>query len=157
MGMGQAGGGYAAQNRPNSDVAERAMKELICPCGGCTRLNLFDCDCATAAQLRGKVLEMLAGADLSTEESKKKAYDAVLAAFVKEYGGEQVLSTPNSKLTWMLPALAAVGGLSLLIVVGKRWTKRPHAAAATTGDKPAAPVEDDAYADKLDDELSQTD
>jgi cytochrome c-type biogenesis protein CcmF len=157
MGMGQAGGGYAAQNRPNSDVAERAMKELICPCGGCTRLNLFDCDCATAAQLRGKVLEMLAGADLSTDESKKKAYDEVLAAFVKEYGGEQVLSTPHSQFPWLLPALAAAGGLSLLIVVGKRWTKRPQAAAGTAGDKPAAPVEEDAYADKLDDELSQTD
>src|SRR5439155_16003396 len=120
MGMGNAGAGWAAKNRPNSDMSQKAMKELLCPCG-CARQDIFECDCPTAAQLRGKVLELLASADMSTPENRDAAYDAVLAAFVKEYGGEQVLATPRSKFTWLLPAIAAAGGLGLLVVAGRRW------------------------------------
>ena len=53
MGMGDAGGGYAAKNRPDTATAEKAMKELICPCG-CARQDIFHCDCQTAADLRGQ-------------------------------------------------------------------------------------------------------
>ena len=64
---------------------------------------------------------------------------------------------PRRGLRVVLPVLAAVGGLGLLIVVGRRWVKKPAAdavAAATTG---ATTSEDDDYADKLDDELANTD
>jgi cytochrome c-type biogenesis protein CcmF len=157
MGMGQAGGGWAAKYRPNSDVATRAMKEIICVCGTCTRQSIYECDCATAADLRKKVLDLLAGQDMTTDAGRAQAYDAVLGAFVSEYGGD-VLATPKSSFSWLLPVLAAVGGLGLLVVVGRRWI-RPTAttAVATAGGGAAAPAEDDEYADKLDDELSQTD
>ncbi|MGE5185434.1 MAG: cytochrome c-type biogenesis CcmF C-terminal domain-containing protein [Acidobacteriota bacterium] len=158
MGMGNAGGGWAAKNRPDTETAKKAMAELLCPCG-CPRLSLLDCDCQTASDLRRKVLDLLAGADLSTADKRDAAYDAVLAAFVKEYGGEQVLATPKSNVTWLLPVLAAVGGLGLLLVVGRRWMKSNHAVSAGSpgASTPAVPPEDDEYADKLDDELSNTD
>ncbi len=79
MGMGKSGGGYAAMNRPQNDTELRAMKELECPCG-CARQSINDCDCATAAQLRAKVQAILAGADLSSDASRKAAYDQVLGA-----------------------------------------------------------------------------
>jgi cytochrome c-type biogenesis protein CcmF len=152
MGMGNAGGGWAAQNRPKNAVDERAMKELLCPCGGCTRQNLFTCDCSTAAQLRKKVTDMVLAQDLSTEAGRQQAYDAVIKSFVNEYGGEQVLATPSSQFSWLFPSLAAVGGLGLLFVVGRRWIRSGTATAVLAVPPPAA-GEDEAYADKLDDEL----
>lgn len=167
-GMG-AVGGWASQYRPTNDTSKKLMQNLNCPCGGCTRQNLFDCDCQTAAQLRKKVLDILATTDdsgkpkydLSSADGRQKAYDAVVSVFVKDYGGEKVLAEPNSSFSWALPALAVIGGLALLAVVGKRFVSRGQTAAlgshgaAAAADK-ANPVEDDDYADKLDDELRDT-
>jgi cytochrome c-type biogenesis protein CcmF len=154
MGMGQSGAGWAAQNRPTSGTADKAMRELICPCG-CARQDIHGCDCKTAADLRGKVLGLLSSYDLNTEDGRKQGYDKVLSVFVAEYG-EMVLATPKSKFPWMLPAIAAVGALGLLIVVGRRWVRRGESdTAAATPSKTA--VIDEKYADKLDDELAKTD
>jgi len=151
MGMGNAGGGYAAQNRPTTPTADKAMKELVCPCG-CARQSIYACDCESAAKLRGRVLAMLAEQDKG--DFNQQAYDAVLGAFVSEYG-EKVLATPKSKFPWLLPMLAAVGGLALLFFAGRRWMTRDAGEA-----KPAAPgaaAVDDKYADKLEDELAELD
>jgi cytochrome c-type biogenesis protein CcmF len=157
MGMGAAGGGYAAQNRPQNDTQEKAMKELRCPCS-CANQNIFDCECATAADLRRVVVDMMATADMSTEQGREQAYDTVLAKFVRDYGGD-VLATPRSKVPWLLPVFAGIGGLGLLLALGRRWVRR---AGHQVGEpisptaKPPVSDEDDEYADKLDDELSHT-
>ena len=162
-GMGDSGVGWAAKNRPDNATAEKAMKELLCVCG-CPRESIFDCKCQTAADLRGKVMAFLNQRDgsgrpmfdLATPDGRDKAYSAVLDSFVSEYGGEQVLSTPRSQFSWLLPSLAVVGGLGLLVTVGRRWVGRGQAIAATASTAAKLP-EDDAYADKLDDELAETD
>jgi cytochrome c-type biogenesis protein CcmF len=152
MGMGNSGGGYAAKNRPDTPTAEKAMKELICPCG-CARQDIYGCDCATAADLRAKVMAILADYDLATEKGRKDGYNAVLNQFVKDYSGS-VLATPKSKVSWLLPSLAAVGALGLLIFVGRRWMlKKP----AATNPATATASVDDEYNEKLEDELSETD
>ncbi len=161
-GMGNSGVGWAAKNRPDSATAEKAMKELLCVCG-CPRESIYDCKCQTASDLRSQVMAFINQTDatgkrlfdLSTSEGRSKAYERVLDSFVSEFGGEQVLATPRSKFSWLLPSLAAVGGLSLLIVGGRRWVGRGQATAKSSiaSTKP----EDETYADKLDDELSQTD
>jgi cytochrome c-type biogenesis protein CcmF len=167
MGMGASGVGYAAMNRPTNPTEERAMKELLCVCG-CKRESVFDCKCATAAQLRRTVMDFLGQVnekgqplfDLKTEQGRDAAYDAVLDSFVTTYGGEQVLATPRTSFSWLLPSLAVVGGLGLLVVTGRRWVGRGSAIAATAVAAAATgPVvsEDDAYADKLDDELADSD
>jgi cytochrome c-type biogenesis protein CcmH/NrfF len=159
-GMGEEGTGYASQFRPDSPTAARLMKELVCMCGGCQRENIFECKCATAAEARQRVLGLLANYDLKTDAGQKQAYDAVVATFIKEYGGEQVLATPRNKASWLFPALTVVGGLGLLFVVGRRWVGRGQARvamAAAGAPAGATPIEDETYADKLDDELSETD
>jgi cytochrome c-type biogenesis protein CcmH/NrfF len=151
-------------NRPTSATEERAMKELLCVCG-CAREDIFGCKCGTAAQLRRQVMDFLARVDaqgkpmfdLATPAGRDAAYEAVLDDFVKTYGGEQVLATPRTKLSWLLPSLAVVGGLALLVVVGRRWIGRGAAVAAAPTRVAAAVVEDESYADKLDDELADTD
>ena len=147
------GVGYAHLYRPNSPTAERLMKELICMCGGCKRETLFACKCPVAAEKRARVLEMLAGMDLSTAAGREKASTSVIDAFVKEYGGEDVLGTPRSKVSWLVPSLAVIGGLGLLFGVVRTWVKRGRTQVAS-----AAPaVEDDELAERLDDELRNTD
>jgi len=162
-GMGNDGIGYAAMARPDSPTAQKAMKELLCVCG-CPRESIHDCKCKAAADNRKTVLAFInqrdaAGKplfDLATEAGRQAAYDGVLADFVREYGGEHVLSTPRSKFSWLLPSLAIVGGLGLLIGVGRKWVTRGSSVSASPG-AAAPPVEDDTYADKLDDELAKTD
>jgi cytochrome c-type biogenesis protein CcmF len=154
MGMGNAGGGYAAQNRPTTGVSEKAMKELICPCG-CARQDIHNCDCESAAKLRGTVETILASYDLNTEAGRKQGYDAVLSKFVADYG-ERVLATPRSNFPWLLPSLAAVGALGVLIFAGRRWIRKGKADLASRP-APAPVAADDAYVDKLDDELAETD
>jgi cytochrome c-type biogenesis protein CcmF len=162
-GMGDPGIGWSAQNRPdNNPVAKKAMQEVICICG-CPRESIYDCKCARAAELRGLVLQFLNQRDasgkpmfdLETSEGRDRAYDAVLDWYIEAYGGEHVLLTPRSKVAWILPALAVVGGLSLLVGVGIRFTRRGRAVQVATA--PTTTVEDDEYADKLDDELAKTD
>jgi cytochrome c-type biogenesis protein CcmH/NrfF len=161
--MGADGIGYAAMNRPSNSTQERAMKELLCVCG-CHRESVFDCKCSTAAQLRRQVMDVLGQVnqkglplfDLKTAAGRDAAYESVLEFFVKTYGGEQVLATPRTQFSWLLPSLAVIGGLGLLVVAGRRWVGRSAAVAPTAG--AAAPIsEDEAYADKLDDELADSD
>jgi cytochrome c-type biogenesis protein CcmF len=168
MGMGADAVGYASMNRPTNDTQARAMKELICVCG-CSRETVFECKCSTAAQLRRQVMDYLGQVDdkgkvvfdLQTPAGRDAAYDGVLDFFVKTYGGEQVLSTPRTNFSWLLPSLAVIGGLGLLVVVARRWVGRgaPVGASEVAAAGGVAPVvsEDDAYADKLDDELADTD
>ncbi|MBC7978849.1 MAG: cytochrome c biogenesis protein CcsA [Myxococcales bacterium] len=164
MGMGADGTGYAAMNRPTNKTEEAAMRELLCVCG-CKRESIFECKCATAAQLRKQITDYLGQVnaqgqpvfDLQSENGRTMAYDAVLDFFVKTYDGEQVLATPRTKFSWLFPSLAVVGGLGLLVVAGRRWVGRGSAVAATEGAAAKAAPEDAAYADKLDDELADTD
>jgi cytochrome c-type biogenesis protein CcmF len=155
MGMGNAGGGYAAQNRPQNDTEQKAMKELLCPCG-CARQSIFECDCPTAARLRAKVQAIMAGADLKSDAGKSRAYDSVLAAFQAEYGGD-ILATPKSSASWLAPTIVVIAAAGVLGILGRRWMRRaategPSARAAAAG----TPT-DDKYADQLDDELAETD
>jgi len=160
MGMGQSGAGWAAMNRPRNGTEEKAMKELICPCG-CARQDIHNCDCKTAADLRAKVMAILDGADMSTPKGREEGYAKVMKEFVAAYG-EGVLATPKSSFPWLLPSVAAIGGLGLLLVVGRRWVRRSNAEPASTSATAAGAAAtlspgDEAYADKLDDELAETD
>jgi cytochrome c-type biogenesis protein CcmF len=146
------GGAHLA--RPTSSTATELMKELVCLCGGCQRESLYDCKCGYAAEERKKVLLLLLQMDLTTETGRKAAYDQVVAAFVKEYGGKHVLSTPQNPASWALPLVALGSGLILLLVVGRRWVSKGRQRLQTQG---AAPAENTQYAERLDDELREID
>lgn len=146
--------GWAHKFRPDSPTATKLMKQLVCMCGGCQRETLFDCKCGFAAMERKKVLEMLAGFDLTSKDGKSGAERAVRDAFIREYGGEDVLGTPRGSSTWLVPYLAIAGGLIVLGVIGTTLVRRGRGAAATST---AVAKGDEVYADKLDDELRDHD
>ena len=158
------GVGYAHLCRPEHakpeaarDVADKAMKELVCLCGGCKRESLYECRCGFAMQERCKVLEQLEAINWQDSKAAGGAYEEVIAAFIAEYGGQHVLSTPRNKLSWMFPYFAIAGGLLMLAVVGRRWVSRGSAAQDNASSALVPGAEDEEYADILDDELAETD
>ncbi len=79
-----------------------------------------------------------------------------------------MLLTPRSDMTWLFPAIAAVGALGLLVVAGRRWVARGSqvsppggvagsASVAAASASASTKTSDEEYADKLDDELAETD
>jgi cytochrome c-type biogenesis protein CcmF len=170
MGMGDENVSYASKARPQNGTEEAAMKELLCPCG-CKRESIFICKCSPASDLRSWVQSLVNEQDaqgrprfnLSTEDGRDAAYKYAVDAYVTRFG-EQSLATPRSSFSWLFPSLAVVGGLGLLFVAGRRIIARGKVAATDatpTAAKPAAGAAktptDDKYADKLDDELADTD
>jgi cytochrome c-type biogenesis protein CcmF len=162
-GMGDTSVGWASMNRPNTDLEADAMKELHCPCGGCTRESLYICKCQQAANLRAWVMELInerdpngkARFDLTSKDGREAAYNYALDQYVAQYG-TQYLATPSSSASWLFPSLGVIGGLGLLFVVGRRFVGRRGESVATANPAATSPA-DDAYADKLDDELAASD
>lgn len=84
-----------------------------------------------------------------------KDHDAVLAAFVKDFGSQAVLAAPVdqgfNRLAWLFPYLAAVGALVGIVFSARRWSR--HAVPA-----PATDAGMDAELNaRLDDELKNLD
>jgi len=151
-------------------AAQKLFRDLVCLCGGCKRETLDKCPCAYAKAERDKVMAMLAGKDISTDEKAEKAYVEIRDALVAEYGGQQILTVPIdkgfNKLAWIVPWVVFALALTLVIVVGQRWVRRGRlvtastraansAAAANAPRRPA--LADEEREDRLDDELRDID
>jgi cytochrome c-type biogenesis protein CcmH/NrfF len=95
-------------------------------------------------------------ARLSAHLNDGKDHDAVLAAFVQEFGGQDVLAAPIdrgfNRLAWLLPYLVAAAALIGIGVTARRWSRRTSPAVA--GD---AGLLDPALNARLDDELRDLD
>ena len=123
----------------------------MCMCGGCNR-PMNDCPmephCHGLADQRPKIAKMVdAGLD----------HDAVLAAFVKEYGGQHVLAAPIdrgfNRLLWLFPYMLGVAGAVGIAVAAVKWSRRQEAASA----EGATTSQNDALSQRLDDELRDLD
>jgi cytochrome c-type biogenesis protein CcmF len=150
-----------AEVRQATAVARRLMIDLVCLCGGCKRETIHECKCAFAAQERGKVLERIEG-DFSRSGEGDRIYQAVVASFMKDYGGQHVLAVPIdagfNRLAWIVPYVALAGALVLLYAFGRRWVRRGREAVLSQNARSSGTsTEDEAYAEKLDDELRDTD
>ena len=83
-----------------------------------------------------------------------KGHDAVLAAFVEEFGGQAVLAAPIdrgfNRLAWMVPYMAAAVALVGIVVTARRWSRPAEPAASDASTDPAIDA-------RLDDELRNLD
>ncbi|MBT3265621.1 hypothetical protein HN371_00635 [Candidatus Poribacteria bacterium] len=82
---------------------KQATRQVLCACGGCPPVLLDDCICATARDLKDELAtQMLAG----------RSVDAMVAAYVAEYGSEH-RAAPTKEgfnlLIWIFPAIATLG------------------------------------------------
>ncbi len=84
-------------------------------------------------------------------------HDQVIAAFVKQYGSQEVLAAPIDKgfnrLLWLLPYGTGLLGVVLLGMAAVRLSKRPHQATEPNGTPTVSPE----LEQRLDDELRDLD
>jgi cytochrome c-type biogenesis protein CcmF len=143
----QAGQQVAPVQR--SDLQRQLEGEIMCTCGGC-RLSVGNCgmmNCHGREEQRKKIEAHLAAG---------KDHDQVIAAFVSEFGAQDILMAPIdrgfNRLAWLVPYAVGVGGLVLIVVMARRWSR-----AATVPAGAAGMGVDAGFDERLDDELRNLD
>jgi cytochrome c-type biogenesis protein CcmF len=127
---------------------ERQLEgEILCTCG--CRRPLNNCgmmNCSGHAVQTEKVQRLIA---------EGKTHDEIIAIFVRDAGGQDILAAPIdegfNRLAWLFPYLAAGAGLVLIVVMARKWSRQP--APALAGDAGLDPALDA----RLDDELRNLD
>ena len=136
------------QIEERSALERKLENEIMCPCGACRR-TLANCgmaNCGGHAVQTTKLKKLLA---------EGKDHDEIIATFVRDAGGQDVLAAPLdqgfNRLAWLLPYGVAALALFAIVRSARRWSQ-PQA-QAVTGDGGVDP-ETDA---RLDDELRNLD
>jgi cytochrome c-type biogenesis protein CcmH len=116
--LGSAHAGAAAP--VSEDTVHEIGAQLRCVV--CQSLSVADSPSETANQMRGIIRERLAAGD---------SPDQVKAYFVEKYGLWILLSPPRqgfSLLVWVVPFAALGAGLVLVLLLVRRWSRRPAGA-----------------------------
>jgi cytochrome c-type biogenesis protein CcmF len=135
-----------------SEKERDIFKSLRCMCGTCERLPLTECACGDFEDGR---------AEIRREIDQGMSKDAILAAYVKEYGSDGLTVPPNTgalRAIYIFPLTAILAGGVGLGFMLKRW-RTPHDAP------PPAPLpttegtrdKRDEYDARLDEELKDLD
>ena len=127
---------------------ERQLEgEILCTCG--CRRPLDNCgmmNCSGHAVQTDKLRRLIA---------EGKTHDEIIAIFVRDAGGQDVLAAPIdegfNRLAWLFPYLVAGTALVLIVVAARKWSRQPSPAlAGEAGLDPALDA-------RLDDELRNLD
>ena len=106
---------------PARHVEEQAVYDIGAQlrCVVCQNLSVADSPSEMATQMRGVIKERLA-----TGETPEQ----VILYFVDKYGEWILLAPPRrgfTLLVWLFPVVAVVVGLGIVVLVLRRWTRRP--------------------------------
>jgi cytochrome c-type biogenesis protein CcmH/NrfF len=118
-----------------NDRTHQIGAKLKCMCNGCDQAagkcyhvgGAYSGPCDTAKHMLKEI-----DANIATGLNDQQVLDAM----IKEYGPLAYVEPPKSGfglVAWIMPVLYLLGGLTLVIVVIKRWRKRPVPVAATPG------------------------
>jgi cytochrome c-type biogenesis protein CcmF len=150
-GAAQAQNSGAAQVVQRSALERQLEGEIQCTCG--CRRALNNCgmpNCGGHESQTARLRQLL---------SEGKDHDTIIATFVREFGGQDVLSAPVDKgfnrLAWLFPYLLGVSGAAMVAFAALKWSRLPEERPAGAGD--AAPAADRALQSRLDDELRDLD
>ena len=141
LGVAVAPSGAAAP--VDEDTVQKIAAKLRCVV--CQSLSVADSPSETAHQMRGVIREHLAAGETPEQ---------VTAYFVDKYGVWILLEPPRqgfSLLVWVVPYVGLLGGLVLVGLVLRRWSRRPRAASVEM-----RPV-DDATRQRIRRELAELD
>jgi len=123
--LGVAAWGVPARGlaqHPARHVEEQAVYDIGAQlrCVVCQNLSVADSPSEMATQMRGVIKERLA-----TGERPEQ----VIRYFVDKYGEWILLAPPRrgfTLLVWLFPVVAVAGGLGIVVLVLRRWTRRPR-------------------------------
>jgi cytochrome c-type biogenesis protein CcmF len=139
--------GQTVQITPRSELRRQLEGEIMCTCG--CRAMMGNCPMKPNCGHLDTQTTRLVG---YLEEGKN--HDEVISAFVKEFGGQQVLGAPIdrgfNRLAWALPYVVGLLMLGGIVLTARRWSRFTPAAAGDVG-------LDQALNDRLDDELRNLD
>ena len=135
---------------PKDPLEKRLHSEILCTCG--CRRALDNCgmpNCGGHAAQSAKIRELMA---------QGKDHDAIIATFIRDFGGQDILIEPNDKglnrFAWAFPyAIAGFGAVAGVFAI-RKWSHRAHEAPLTPADAPAG---DDVLQARLDRELEELD
>ncbi|HTI38658.1 MAG TPA: cytochrome c-type biogenesis CcmF C-terminal domain-containing protein [Vicinamibacterales bacterium] len=134
-----------------SPLKKQLQRDLMCTCGAC-RAPLNDCQMRPACHGYHEQ-----NAKIDADIAKGMSRDEILAEFVKEHGGQDILTAPIdrgfNRLAWLLPYVVGASGASILGFAAWRWSKKDDPPSGTPESMPS----DDALAERLEDELRDLD
>jgi cytochrome c-type biogenesis protein CcmH/NrfF len=118
-----------------NDRPHQIGSKLKCMCNGCDQSaakcyhvgGAYSGPCDTAKTMLKEIDAHIA---------KGLSDDQVLQAMIAQYGPLAYVEPPKSGfglVAWLMPILYLLGGLALVVIVMKRWRKRPVAIAAAPG------------------------
>jgi cytochrome c-type biogenesis protein CcmH/NrfF len=118
-----------------SDRTHQIGSKIKCMCNGCDQAagkcyhvgGAYSGPCDTAKTML-KEIDAHIAAGLNDQQ--------VLDAMIKQYGPLAYVEPPKSGfglVAWLMPILYLLSGLTLVVVVMKRWRKRPAAVASAAG------------------------
>src|SRR5215831_17891334 len=118
-----------------SDRTHQIGAKLKCMCNGCEQSaarcyhvgGAYSGPCGTAKTMLREI---------DTHIAAGKGDQQILDAMIQEYGPMAYVEPPKAGfglVAWLMPVLFLLGGLALVLVVMKRWTKRSAVAAAAPG------------------------
>ena len=146
----QAQSAQQVQPQRRSELQRRLENAILCTCGGCNS-SLSNCPmmrCHGEESQRAKLEAHLAAG---------KDYDAVIAAFVDEFGSQAILAAPIdrgfNRLAWLVPYAIGAAGLVVIAVMARRWSRTGAPVPAGA----AGPGFDPDVDERLDDELRNLD
>ncbi|HZI81199.1 MAG TPA: cytochrome c-type biogenesis CcmF C-terminal domain-containing protein [Vicinamibacterales bacterium] len=115
-----------------SPIERRVAEEVMCTCG--CRLSVANCGMMNC---HGKESQL---AKIHQYAAAGQDHDAILATFVREHGGHDVLMRPPNRgfnrVVWLLPYGVAVMALLGLAATARRWSRRDVAAPAAAAIEP---------------------
>lgn len=114
-----------------SDRTHQIGAKLKCMCGGCEQSagrcyhvgGAYSGPCDTAKTMLKEIDAQIA---------QRKSNEQVLQAMIAEYGPLAYVEPPKTGfglVAWLMPVLYLLGGLALVLIVLKRWRRRPAPAA----------------------------
>jgi cytochrome c-type biogenesis protein CcmF len=138
---------------PKDPLERRLHSEIVCTCG--CRRAMDNCgmpNCGGHESQSKKIKELMAqGLD----------HDAIIATFVRDFGGQDILIEPPNegfnRLGWLLPyAFGGFGAVAGAFVL-RKWSRRAGPVEATAATSPSDTAKDAELQARLDRELEDLD
>ena len=111
---------------------DKAASTILCDCG-CHPQSVKECACGRAEEMRQAI---------ASEAATGKSGEAIVAGYVAKYG-QKILISPEvsgfNLVAWFLPGFGLVVAAAVLVLVIRKWNRRPAPEAGAAGAVPAEP------------------